>query len=72
MDNQIAAGTGFYPTYPLGPEISHNLKFAGDLNWKGLKQSAEGTNRNVPTKVRIARRLKKGMSSYASVNLLSS
>lgn len=29
MDNQIAAGTGFYPTYPLGPEISHNLKFAG-------------------------------------------
>lgn len=39
---ELAAGTGFYPTSPLGPEKSHNLKFAKDLSWKELKQTAEG------------------------------
>lgn len=39
---KLAAGSGFYLTSPLGPKICCNLKFAKDLNWKELKQTAEG------------------------------
>lgn len=57
---KLAAGTGFYMTSPLGPEINSNLKSARDLNWKEMSGPLRERNRNVPTKVRMARRLKEG------------